>query len=361
MLDAIWPAALAGLLLALLLVPGSRRVALAAKVVDRPGRRKLQGEAVPLLGGAAVLLAVAGGSWAGVWWNGAPVPAGTLPAVLGALCVFLVGLIDDLRKHRGGLSARSKFGLQLVAVLLLCSGRISALSDGTGGTGGTGEWLALFVLLLVLLSVINAANVVDNMNGLSAGLVLISAAALLLFGNGFLDAGHRLALAALAGALLGFLPFNFPRARSYLGDAGSYLIGYLIGLFALQLTTGFLDLPARPIRLAGALPALLPALLLVGLPLFDLTFVVVRRLLERRPICSGDARHLSHRLVGAGLSPVQAVSLLLFLQLMMVAAGGSILLAGAGAKAAVTAAVALLFSIGAAWLVAFERRGRGLP
>ncbi|MFH0947002.1 MAG: MraY family glycosyltransferase [Planctomycetota bacterium] len=332
---------------ALVLVPLCCRAARWLGLLDPPGPRKQQEQGVPLLGGVALLLALLCGLAAG----GQLPPQGWWRIGAGALIVLLVGLLDDLRKRHGGLRARSKFLGQSLAVLILLSDRLSPV---LGGRAGLAECISLLVLIFLLLSIINAQNAVDNMNGLSAGLALVTAGVCVAASPSSGSTGLGMMAAALAGSLAGFLPFNYPRAGAYLGDAGSYLAGFLVAVLALDLTTGFHS--GRVTVLSGEdLPA---ALLLVSVPLFDLGFSVFHRLREGRPVSQGDARHLSHRLVAVGFRPAVAVLLLVAAQVLGCAVGWLLLESGFLLAMTGIALVLTLFLGGALLLIRAERKSR---
>jgi UDP-GlcNAc:undecaprenyl-phosphate/decaprenyl-phosphate GlcNAc-1-phosphate transferase len=161
--------------------------------------------------------------------------------------------------------------------------------------------------------VVNAFNFMDNMNGLCAGIGAIAAGWF-----GLIAAGQGQYLVATmaflaAGALLGFLPFNFPRAVAFLGDAGSHLTGYLLAVLAI-LPHYYTHHHPRPL-------AVLTPLLVLAVPLADMVWVVLLRWKIGQPFYIGDTNHLSHRLVRRGFTPVQAVVLIWLLT------------AGAGASA----------------------------
>jgi len=164
------------------------------------------------------------------------------------------------------------------------------------------ELFSYAVTIFWLLTVINAFNFMDNMNGLCAGLGALGAFyfALIAAAKG----EYLVAITGLlmCGALAGFLPWNFPNARAFLGDAGSHLVGYLLAVMAI--------LPhfytrQEPHRLAVFTP-----LLVLALPLLDLAQVSLFRVLNHQPFWIGDTNHLSHRLTRAGLSRTQAVLVL---------------------------------------------------
>jgi UDP-GlcNAc:undecaprenyl-phosphate GlcNAc-1-phosphate transferase len=158
------------------------------------------------------------------------------------------------------------------------------------------------ITVLWILTLINAFNFMDNMNGLCAGLGLIAAltfAALAALHGQYLVTTLGL---MIAGALAGFLPHNFPRARSFLGDAGSHLVGYLLAVLAIL---PHFHTPQNPRPLAVLTP-----LLVLAVPLVDLVIVVIIRTARGQPFYVGDTNHLSHRLVRRGLSKTTAVLLI---------------------------------------------------
>jgi UDP-GlcNAc:undecaprenyl-phosphate GlcNAc-1-phosphate transferase len=161
------------------------------------------------------------------------------------------------------------------------------------------------VTVLWILTLTNAINFMDNMNGLCAGIGLIAA-----WTFGWLAAQMGQYLVAtlgflIAGALVGFLPHNFPKARAFLGDSGSHLIGYLLAVLAILPHFHTAEAPRRA--------AVLIPLLVLAVPLLDLLSVVIIRLRAGRPFYVGDTNHFSHRLVRGGLSRTTAALLLMFL------------------------------------------------
>jgi UDP-GlcNAc:undecaprenyl-phosphate GlcNAc-1-phosphate transferase len=158
------------------------------------------------------------------------------------------------------------------------------------------------VTVLWILTVINAFNFMDNMNGLCSGLGAIGA---FYFGLAAAAAGQYLvALIAFlgCGALAGFLPYNFPRARAFLGDSGSHLVGYLLAVLAI-LPHFYTAKSPRPL-------AVFSPLLILAVPLGDLVWVVILRWRMGKPFYVGDNNHLSHRLVQLGWSRTKAVLLI---------------------------------------------------
>ena len=208
---------------------------------------------------------------------------------LGALGILLVGWLDD--KHE--LSPRMKFvGQFLIAALVAASGvRVTIFVPSLV--------FSYAITILWILTIINAFNFMDNMNGLCAGLGAIAAFHFATLAAG--DSQYLVGLIAFLtfGALLGFLPYNFPRARAFLGDAGSHLVGYLLAVLAIL---PHFYTARHPRRWAVLIP-----LLILALPLLDLAWVVLLRWRIGQPFYQGDTNHLSHRLVRRGFTRWQAV------------------------------------------------------
>lgn len=336
---------------ALALVPILRALAIKGGVTDKPGGRKMQAAPVPLFGGVAVTLAAVVGVIVATKWrlDYVPSPTGTTRVLAAGGLMFLIGLIDDLFKDKVG--PLPKFVGQFVAVVILFQPTYEKLLTGDFSIGAA---FYLFAISLWFLTVVNAVNFIDNMNGLCSGIGMISLLVGLFGLSGSTDIRYTLMAGGLGGALLGFLPYNYPKARIYLGDTGSHVVGYFLALLSLEFTGGFMS---KGSRLLG-LDAFVPAMLVLGIPLFDLLFSVFRRHRERRPIFHGDARHLSHRLVGAGLDPASAVMLLWGIHLILTAWGVVAVGQETLARYGVLAVVLLFLGILAAILVRVERARR---
>jgi UDP-GlcNAc:undecaprenyl-phosphate GlcNAc-1-phosphate transferase len=299
-------AAFAGALLtSLLALPLWRKWCLRTNLVDDPGHRKIHNAPVPLAGGFAVLtgilLPLAGGavllklgfvkiSSAGLIVHGIDRRAIELAVLaFGAVAITILGWLDD--KHE--LKALPKFIGQFLIALAVAAAckRITLFVPS--------EIFSYAITILWLLTVINAFNFMDNMNGLSAGLGAIGAFifALIAAANG----EYLVAITGflMCGALVGFLPWNFPNARVFLGDAGSHLVGYLLAVMAV--------LPHFYTKQNPHHLAVLAPLLVLAVPLADLAWVVMLRTRAGKPFWIGDTNHLSHRLVRAGLSRTRAV------------------------------------------------------
>jgi UDP-GlcNAc:undecaprenyl-phosphate GlcNAc-1-phosphate transferase len=322
----------------LVAVPLCRAVARRTGVVDRPGGRKQHEDVTPLLGGVGVVVAMALGL---VLVNrfaladGVDLQLWQIAPVLGAAALmFVVGLIDDVFKDR--LPFQLKLGGQIAAVLVLMAPHLWRLF--TVG-GPIQEWLYQLFFLGWYLTIVNSFNFSDNMNGLMSGLSIIAFSASLVY-LGSVDSLRSMLIAVLlVGALVGFMPYNFPRSRVFLGDAGSMFVGFWMAWIQFDIAKGFLGVGTGTLL---GLEHLVPAVLIMGVPLYDAAFVVVMRAVEKRPIYLGDNHHLSHRLVRAGFTPVEAVVILW---------GLGILLAGVGIVAAFSLPAYRFLLLGLALLV----------
>ncbi len=295
-------------LAALLSMPLWRWLCIRTGHVDDPGHRKIHDHPIALAGGLGALTGLLAPVVGGLLF----VLAGGLPEsvidqlsygfaarkwqllaiVGGALGMVALGWWDDRHELRPSV----KFAGQLLITLAVAASgvRITLFVPSV--------LFSYFITILWMLTLINALNFMDNMNGLCAGIGTIAAGwfAAIAIGHG----QYLVALLALAigCALLGFLPYNFPKASSFLGDAGSHLVGFLLAVLAI-LPHFYSE--TSPNRLAVISP-----LLILGVPLLDLAWVVIIRWRLGKPFWIGDNNHLSHRLNRAGLSRPNAVLVL---------------------------------------------------
>jgi UDP-GlcNAc:undecaprenyl-phosphate GlcNAc-1-phosphate transferase len=292
----------------LIALPLWRKWCLRTNLVDDPGHRKIHDTPIPLAGGftvlTGILLPLAAGalllkleiiklSSASAIIHGMDHRKIELTVLaLGAMAIALLGWLDD--KHE--LRALPKFiGQILVAIAVAAACKRITLFVHS-------EIFSYAITILWLLTVINAFNFMDNMNGLCAGLGAIGAFifALIAATNG----EYLVAITGflMCGALVGFLPWNFPNARAFLGDAGSHLVGYLLAVMAI-LPHFYTKQNPHPL-------AVLAPLLVLAIPLLDIAQVSLLRTLNKKPFWIGDTNHLSHRLTRLGMSRTRAVLVL---------------------------------------------------
>jgi len=329
----------ASFVIALCLIPIAMRIARKIDFVDHPGGHKSHEKVTPYGGGSAIFLA----GWLPtilllilivalpVEWitrvfgeeivpyvGGARQRSGpTLIILAGGVVLHVLGLIDDFRS----LGALPKLAVIAIVGLLVSAVGGVRIAEFLGPVG------AVLLTTAWIIVVTNAFNFLDNMDGLSAGVACIATVFLVICG---LMAGQVFVpglACVFLGAMLGFLVFNFPPARVFMGDAGSLLVGYMLAVVSI-LTSYWESGTGRP-PFALAMP-----LVVLAVPLYDFASVVIIRLLEGRNPMRGDQRHFSHRLVDRGLSRRSAV---LTIYLATAATGlGATLLPNAGLREAVT-------------------------
>jgi UDP-GlcNAc:undecaprenyl-phosphate GlcNAc-1-phosphate transferase len=305
--ELLWVAAKA-FLIALVLTPIIRDIFRAYNVVDRPGRRKVHAFPIPRVGGIAIAVAYTAAFVSfSDFSNSLPAHDSPLWKLLpGAVMIFLTGLIDDFFNLR---PAYKLAGQIAAGAIVFYNGlRIEEVAGLS-----LPIWLSLPLTILWLLLCSNAFNLIDGLDGLCAGMGFV--ATLALFAAALIEHDAALAHATLplAGALLGFLCYNFNPATVFMGDSGALLIGFLLGAYGMIWTD----------KTATLLSVTVP-LLALSIPLLEVSLSILRRFLRRQPIFSADRGHIHHRLLDLGLSPRTAV---LFLYLFgMVAASFALLL-----------------------------------
>ena len=274
----------AAFVLAAIAVPIMRRLANAANIVAQASTDRWHRRRVPLLGGVALWLGVLGPSMALLQWD----RLSTI-ALAGGTAMFLLGLVDDFAR----LKPSTKFVGQLIVGCVIVAAGLRL------------HWFpspALDALVSIgwIVGITNAFNLLDNMDGLSAGIALIASVALGVIAlQG--DIGGATIPALVAGACAGFLLYNFPPASIFMGDSGSLFLGTTLAILTLT------DVPGGG---RGLLSALAIPSLLMSIPIFDTALVAVSRRLSARPASTGGCDHSSHRLVALGFSERQAVLML---------------------------------------------------
>ncbi len=326
---------LCALVLSVMGTPLVRRLALSIGVLDQPNSRKIHANPVPLLGGVAIY----GGVVLTLLIWGERFYIRELAAILaGATVVVICGALDD----KWGLSATLKLLGQVIGCAALIAGgvQVQLFANNLLNILLTGLWVV---------GISNAINFLDNMDGLSGGITAVAAAFFLQLAvlNG------QVLVAALSaatlGACLGFLRHNFVPTNIFMGDTGSLFLGFILAVLGIKLR-----FPSNSILVTWMIP-----LVVLGVPIFDTTLVVVSRLRRRvNPFNTPGRDHISHRFVALGASRREAV-----LMCYLVAVGFGItatMLTSAKPREAYALAALLLTLAGIAiwWL---ERRARYVP
>lgn len=294
------------LFLSMLITPYIIQIAKKYGVVDMPSERKVHSEPIPRAGGTAIFLAFLISLFCARLYPTAIFEQLRSPHIAmlasGAFLVFCLGLWDDIRRLGPG----PKFIVQIAAAGLAYIGgmqiNIIGIFDFTINLG----WFSLPVTIFWFLLVINAINLVDGLDGLAAGISLFVSLILLIICITTKRHLEALTLAALSGAVMGFLRYNFSPASIFMGDCGSYFLGYMLaGLSIMGSVKG------------SATVAILIPIIALGVPLIDVIFSPIRRFIMGQKLFSPDKNHLHHRLLKLGINQKNAVLMLYGLCIFM--------------------------------------------
>ncbi|MEO5619158.1 MAG: MraY family glycosyltransferase [Candidatus Eisenbacteria bacterium] len=287
--------ALASFALMLACTPLVRLLAMRAGILDHPGPRRVHRDALPTLGGLAMVAAALGVAWIARAIPGELRELDVRPLLglsFAAIPLLGMGLVDDTV----GVPPRVKLAVQVLSgVILMAFGYGVPLVSNPFGLPFESGWLSGPLAVLWVVVVINAVNLIDGLDGLASGVVLIAAATLWWVGRGHGDVYVMFLTSLLIGTTAGFLMFNFPPAKIFMGDTGSHFLGLVLAAASLLEN-----------RKATTTAALLFPLTALAVPLADSLFALGRRLSAGRPVFSADSEHVHHRLLRLGLSPRNA-------------------------------------------------------
>ncbi len=286
-------------LAALGLTPAAIGLARKFNIVDMPNQRKVHANPTPRLGGLAIYAGFVLGALALVVYTrqvAALLIAGTL--------VMLTGLVDDMKD----IAAKLKLLGQVIAALVLVEAgyTVRFITNPFPGDMLSLGVLGVPITVLWLVGISNAVNLIDGLDGLASGVSAIAAVSTAIV---CLSQGEWTAAAlagVLAAAALGFLPWNFHQAKTFMGDCGALFLGFILGALALMgLSKG-----------ATVVSVFIPFIIL-GIPVFDTFFAIIRRMLLKRPIFEADKMHLHQTLLSLGLSHRQTVLTIYAVSLVM--------------------------------------------
>jgi len=319
------------LVLALYGTPLARQAALRFNIVDRPdGRLKHQAWPVPYLGGLAIYL-----SFLITLALTFEFSQAVLGLLLAGTIIVMLGLIDDF----GVLTPSAKFIGQLVAVFVLIK------SDIRIELTFLPYWAQAALTVVWMVGLINAFNIIDVMDGLAGGVAAVSSLVLFVVAVSTADDDAPVQMAALTGALVGFLRYNRHPAKIYMGDAGSMFVGFLLGAVAMTLQYTH----------RSVIGLFAPALIL-GVPIFDTLFVMAIRYLRGIPVFLGSPDHFALRLRRWAMTVPQVVSLSCVASLLLGLAGLAVMWLPSGPALTIVAVVAVLVVLVGVWLKRVEMR-----
>ena len=289
-------ALLAAALIALVTTPVVRSLAFKMRAVDVPkDNRRMHSHPIPRMGGLAIFLGFLFSVLIFV-----PLTDEMRGMLLGAVVIVVLGVLDDIY----ALPAMPKFLVQIGAALIaVLQGNVITHLSNPNLFSASPIWnlgvLSIPFSVLWIVAITNAVNLIDGLDGLACGVSAISSMTLLVIALTVSEPQVALLMAALAGACLGFLPYNLNPAKIFMGDTGSTFLGYVLAVVSIQGLFKYATI------ISFAVP-----FLLMGLPIFDTCFAILRRVSHGQSPMAPDRGHIHHRLIDMGLSQKQAVAVL---------------------------------------------------
>jgi UDP-GlcNAc:undecaprenyl-phosphate GlcNAc-1-phosphate transferase len=336
-------------LVTLALTPLVRRIATRYGLVDEPGGRKVHTKPIPRVGGIAMFVGVmaaigveaAGEAFMG--WTPYLLAADGpfIGALIGMTMIFALGVLDDIVT----LEPKWKFLGQIVAATVVAAAglRVDFVGNPFGGGLIDIGMLAWPVTIIWIVGFTNVINLADGLDGLAAGITAIAAGTFLVLATLNNQVVAAIMAAALIGACLGFLRYNFNPASIFMGDSGSMFLGFTLATIAL----------VGVLKSAAAITLVLP-LLIIGVPVFDTASAILRRLRHQKPIHIADKGHIHHRLLNRGFNQRQTVLIIYVWSIALAVGGYSMRFVPTLVKAGVFLVLAALSGLMAYWLGLFE-------
>lgn len=280
--------------LSFVFTPMARRLAFKLDVLDYPkDERKLHKEPVPYLGGAAIYA-----STIICMLVFTEMDKMSISIIIGGTLIFFTGLVDDIKD----ISAKWKMAAQIIAAVIAIYGGVKI--QWISNPFPTSEVVYLLNLsipatLFWIVGITNTINLIDGIDGLASGVAAIAATTLMVISaiNGFSFIVVECAI--VAGASLGFLPFNFNPAKIFMGDTGALFLGYMLAVLSI----------AGVMKTVTAVTIVVMVFVL-GIPILDTTFAIIRRMVNKKPIMQADKGHVHHRLLDIGFSQKETVLIL---------------------------------------------------
>ena len=304
---------LTSFLVAFASIPSIIRIANRHSLFDEPNERKMHNNKIPLLGGIAIFAA---SLFSFTIWAAPYFESQHLFIIAALILIFFFGLRDDIAP----LAPLKKLSGQVIAsliVILYCDIRLSGL-HGLFGIHSMSWITSVFCTIFVMLFIINSFNLIDGIDGLSSGLGIISS---FVFGILFFVYGDLMmsVLAfSLCGALFGFIPFNFYKARIFMGDTGTMTTGFILAVLSVHFMEFSSEVSVNSWFSYSSAPTLVLAALII--PVVDMMRVFIIRIIRFRSPFSADRNHIHHRLMMLGLNPAQACMILYLINILFVLA-----------------------------------------
>lgn len=290
-------ALLTALVVSFLMTPVVKSFAYKVGAIDVPkDERRMHHKPIPRLGGLAIF---AGFMASILLFVDIRLNPQMQSILLGAVIIVVLGVVDDIM----ALPAKLKFVIQIVAALIpaLNGVSIQALSNPnifSPNAYWVLNWLSVPITVLWIVGITNAVNLIDGLDGLANGVSAISAATVLVIALICSEAQVAVVMAALVGACVGFLPYNLNPAKMFMGDTGATFLGFILSTMSIQGLFKFYAV------ISFAVP-----FLILGLPIFDTAFAMIRRMAHGQSPMHADRGHIHHRLIDMGLNQKQAVEI----------------------------------------------------
>lgn len=281
------------IIMSIVLTPIVRKLSFSVGAVDKPNKRRMNTDVMPSMGGLAVFLTF----FISIIFFQPIERSLSIPIFISALIVVITGAIDDIKE----ISPKMKMlGLITAAVIIIILNDLTVAQVSVPFIGPLllPTWIGFPFTLLWVLGITNSINLIDGLDGLASGVSIIALTTMGIIGIFFLDNSSiptGIIIFTLVGSIIGFLPYNFHPAKIYLGDTGALFLGFMISVMSLN-----------GLKNVTFISLIIPIVIL-GIPITDTIYAMLRRRLNRMPISTADKHHMHHRLMSLGLTHKQTV------------------------------------------------------
>jgi len=345
LISSVLAALLIAALVTLITTPVVKNLAYKFGAVDVPkDARRMHSHPIPRMGGLAIYL---GFMLSTILFL--PLEEQVRGMLLGATILVILGIFDDIY----ALPAKPKFFIQIVAALIaVLNGNVITHLSNPNLFSSNPYWslgvLSIPISVLWIVGITNAVNLIDGLDGLACGVSTISSMTMLVIALTLTDGPVAILMAALSGACLGFLPYNLNPAKIFMGDTGSTFLGFILAIASIQ---GLFKIYTI---ISFAVP-----FLMLGLPIFDTCFAILRRVAHGQSPMSADRKHIHHRLIDMGFSQKQAVAVLYIISAIL--GLSAVVLTTEGVGKAMLFLIALCIAGGIAAKVFLSQNGASSP
>ncbi|NLW23207.1 MAG: undecaprenyl/decaprenyl-phosphate alpha-N-acetylglucosaminyl 1-phosphate transferase [Tissierellia bacterium] len=309
-------------LISLFMTPVAKKLAIKIGAVDVPkDERRVHNKPMPLMGGLAIYISVVLSALLFL-----PIDKTLISILAGGTLILISGIIDDIRD----ISPKAKLIFQILAAVILILGDVKIEAITNPFTRNSSliylNGLSIPLTIFWVVGITNTLNLIDGLDGLAAGVATIASLSFVFVANKFNYIPIMIISSIVAGACIGFLPYNFNPAKIFMGDTGALFLGFILAALSIE-----------GVMKSVATIAVITPIIILGVPIFDTTFAIFRRLLNGKSIAEADNGHLHHRLLRMGYSQKKTVLILYFISAVF--GLSAILIAKANSKRAVIMAM----------------------